>query len=187
MSDTDPISHYELDAALQAAAASSDAAECHGVLCGMICAAGTVAASGWQEHLLGEGNTLSAAARDCQALLDRLYAETLLHLNDGDLALVLLLPDDAASLMVRSEALAHWCQGFLFGLGLSGMRQEGDPPGSATEVMKDFSEISKVCHDFREANEGDEEAYMEIVEYVRMSVLLLHEEMQSVPTSKRLQ
>ena len=53
--------------------------------------------------------------------------------------------------------------------------------------MKDFYEISHARFAYEVTDDTDEEAYMEIVEYVRMSVLLLHAELQPMPASARLQ
>jgi len=180
--------HYEeLETVLATADAEVEAAECHGVVCGMICAAGTVDVSTVLEHLLGEGNTLSAAARDCHKFLERLYAESLLHLNDGDFELQLLLPDDDAPLIDRANALVQWCQGFLFGLGLGGFKQKEGSPETVDEIVRDFYEISQTRYDCEMPDEVDESAYAEIVEYVRMSTLLVHEELQPRVVSNRLQ
>ena len=65
--------HAELEDLLQAAGAECGAAESHGLVCGMICAAGSAAKRGWLEHLLGEGNTLSAAAQAAAAERDQKF------------------------------------------------------------------------------------------------------------------
>ena len=53
--------------------------------------------------------------------------------------------------------------------------------------MKDFYDISHAGFVTQAPNEQDETAYVEIVEYLRMSVLLLYQELQAVPASSRLQ
>jgi yecA family protein len=171
-----------LENALQSADADCGAAESHGLLCGICCAAGKADTAPWLEHILGAGNTLSAAAQNCHELLTELYAATLQHLNDNDLGLELLLPGDDAPLALRSRALGQWCQGFLYGLALGGVREEGGQPGTIPEIMRDFYEISQTGFDHDADDETEEAAYMEIVEYVRMSVLLCHEELQPLHT-----
>jgi hypothetical protein len=96
----------------------------------------------------------------------------------------LLLPADDELLSSRTEALSQWCAGFLFGLALGGFREEVAMPDNVSEVMKDFSEISRAGFTSDATDEADEAAYMEIVEYVRMGVLLLYEELQPVPTAR---
>ena len=179
--------HAELDDAMQTAGAECGAAESHGLSCGMVCAAGSAAKRGWLEHLLGEGNTLSSAAQSAADMLATLYAGMLLNFNDGDLGLTLLLPDDELPLAMRSLALGQWCQGFLYGLALGGIRDDSSKPGNVTEIMHDFFEISNTRYDYETSEETEEAAYQEIVEYVRMSALLCYEELQPVQAAPRLQ
>ena len=187
MEDIELPGHAELDEAMQAAGAECGAAESHGTICGMICATGSATKRGWLEHLLGEGNTLSAASRIAADMLATLYAGTLLKFNDGDLGLALLLPDDELPLALRSKALGQWCQGFLYGLALGGIRDDSRKPENVREIMHDFFEISNTRYDYETSEETEEAAYLEIVEYVRMSALLCHEELQPVQDAPRLQ
>jgi len=179
-------SHEELAQLLQSAGADSSASEAHGMLSGTICAAGKTSPGLWLEYLLGEGNTLSAAASDSSDMLLTLQSELLRQLNDDALGFDLLLPSDEVPLPLRTETLSQWCAGFLYGLALGGFREDVALPDSVSEVMKDFYEISHARFDYDLMDESDETAYMEIVEYVRMSVLLLHEELRPVSTSARL-
>jgi uncharacterized protein len=187
LSETDTVAYDRLLAALQAADADSGAAECHGVICGIICAAGTSDPALWLDHLLGAGNNVSAMAQSAQLLLTELYSESLLHFNDGDLGLVLLLPEDDTPLSLRSQALGEWCQGFLYGLALGGVREDGVMKGDVGEIMHDFYEISNTRFEHDLTDEDEESAYAEIVEYVRMSVLLCHEELCPLQSPQRLQ
>lgn len=181
MNESAAFDYAGLENALQAADADCGAAESHGLLCGLICAAGKADEMRWLEPVLGAGNTLSAAAHTSREMLNDLYTGTLVQFNQGDLGLLLLLPGDDTPLAVRSQALGHWCQGFLYGLALGGVSQEGHQPGNVPEIMHDFFEIAQAGFDQEADDETEEAAYMEIVEYVRMSVLLCHEELQPVP------
>jgi uncharacterized protein len=187
LNETDTVAFDRLQAALQAADADSGAAESHGVICGTICAAGASDPALWLDHLLGAGNTASAMAQSAQWLLTELYSESLLHFNDGDLGLVLLLPEDDTPLSLRSQALGEWCQGFLYGLALGGVREDGVTKGDVDEIMHDFYEISNTRFEHELTDEDEESAYAEIVEYVRMSVLLCHEELRPLQAPQRLQ
>ncbi len=104
----------------------------------------------------------------------------------GDPSLV-MLPEDATPLSVRTGALSEWCGGFLYGLALGGIREDLARSDTVEEVMKDFYDISHAGFVTQAPNEEDETAYVEIVEYLRMSVLLLYQELQAVPASSRLQ
>ena len=184
MTDTRQCSYVELAEVLQSAAADSSASEAHGMLSGALCAAGKAGPALWLEHVMGEGNTLSAAASQGSDMLLELQASILRQFNDDALGFVLLLPDDEAALLQRTEALSQWCGGFLFGLALGGFREDAPMPDNVSEVMKDFYEISRAGFVGDASNEADETAYMEIVEYIRMGVLLLNEELQPVPTAR---
>jgi uncharacterized protein YgfB (UPF0149 family) len=181
------VTYDRLQAALQAADADSGAAESHGVICGIICASGAPEPSLWFDHLLGAGNAGNAGAQSAHVLLTELYSESLLHLNDGDLGLVMLLPKDDTPLSLRSKALGEWCQGFLYGLALGGVREDGMRKGDVDEIMHDFYEISNTRFEHELTDEDEETAYAEIVEYVRMSVLLCHEELRPLQAPQRLQ
>lgn len=184
--DTLPVSHDELEQLLRAADAEGGASEAHGLIAGIICAGGKPASELWLSHLLGD-DSLSAAAAEARKLLMRLHADILRQFNDDAFGFDMLLPGDDAPLSLRTECLSRWCSGFLYGLALGGFREGSDMPETVTEVMKDFYEISHARFAYEATDDADEAAYMEIVEYVRMSVLLLHEELQPVPANTRLQ
>jgi uncharacterized protein YgfB (UPF0149 family) len=187
LDETEHVSYDRLQAALQSVEADASAAESHGVICGIICASGVQDPPLWLDHLLGEGKTASAMAQSAQLLLTELYSEALLRLNDGDLGLDLLLPDDDTPLPLRSKALGEWCQGFLYGLALGGVREDGVRKGDLGEIMHDFYEISNTRFEHELTDEDEESAYAEIVEYVRMSVLLCREELRPLQAPQRLQ
>ena len=52
--------------------------------------------------------------------------------------------------------------------------------------MHDFYEISNAGFDAEATDESEEVAYLEIVEYVRMSVLVCHHELQPPSAAERL-
>jgi uncharacterized protein YgfB (UPF0149 family) len=88
-----------------------------------------------------------------------------------------LLPTDDEALSVRTEALADWVQGFLYGLGgsTSGATLPLSPQSS--EILADFAEISRAGEVGSEDAELEENAYAELVEFVRVGVQLMHEEL----------
>ena len=185
LQDTLSISHQELEQLLHAADAEGGASEAQGLLAGIICAGGKSEPALWLAHMLGE-NTLSAAANEVSEQLTSLHTDILRQFNDDAFGFNLILPEDDAPLSLRTEALSQWCSGFLYGLALGGIREDAEMPDSVREVMKDFYEISHARFAYEATDDEDESAYVEIVEYVRMSVLLLHEELQPVSTSARL-
>lgn len=187
MHEPQPVSYSGLGRLLQSADAASGAAEAHGLLCGIACTGGKVAGDVWLAHLLGEGNTLSAAARDCSAALLSLQQDIRRELRDDALGFMPLLPLDGESLGQRTRALSQWCEGFLYGMALGGIRADAPLPEDIAEILKDFYEISHAGFTSEGTDDADEAAYLEIVEYVRMCVLLVHEELRPAPDGTRLQ
>ena len=95
-------------------------------------------------------------------------------MNDEELGLQLLLPDESEDFGLRLLGLAGWCQGFLYGIGVTGVGGDDRLDAEARECLSDLLEISKLRHD-EESSEESELQFAEIVEHVRMSALLLHE------------
>jgi uncharacterized protein YgfB (UPF0149 family) len=150
----------------------ADAAEAHGTLAGCLCGASGYRFEDWLREILPEGRAGSAASA-----LRELYDGTVAALIQPDMQLQLLLPEDSEPLAERTEALAHWCQGFLYGLGAGRITDASELPGEVGEIVRDFTEITRAAVDSEAADESNENAYAELVEFVRVGVQLLFEEL----------
>ena len=170
-----------VQAALQGLGANQDAGEAHGTLCALLLGDATLAT--WLGHTLDElpepGNVLAA---ENLAVLEQLFEETRGQFDDETLAFELLLPDESDDFGIRLLAVAGWCQGFLYGFGLLGSETEEKLDAEGRECLSDLLEISKLSHD-EEASEEAEQQFAEIVEHLRMSVLLLNETLNPLPSS----
>ena len=175
MSDSLPDFDVITDA-LRHAGSDSDAAECHGTLSGLLCTVSELDKEYWLGvSLPQQGRELSA---DTMALLYELFDVTQQQMQSEGFEFQLLLPDDNASLLSRVEILGNWCQGFLLGLSYGGMTNTEQLPGDLPEIVQDLVEISRA--DSFDVDESQDEAdYAELVEYVRVSVLLFREELLS--------
>ncbi len=162
--------------ALVRARAELGAAECHGLLCGMLCGVEEQAPQRWLEEVLGPGERVQKARDECRGELLRVLTDTVRTLCSGRCNFVPLLPDDSTGLGLRSEALANWCSGFLYGIGSVEARLSED----ALEVLSDFSEVTRLRSDAKES-EAAEADYSEIVEYMRVGVMLIFDELQGGP------
>lgn len=153
--------------------------EVHGMICGLLCANTAAKAGTWIESLwphLPEGDVLVGEAI---AVFKQLHDATRAQLNDPACDFQLLLPDDDISLDARVHALGDWCQGFLIGLSLGGVTDFSPLPEDAREIAKDLVEIARAGTSYElEGNEEDEQAYAELMEYLRVGVLLINEELQ---------
>ena len=153
------------------------ASEAHGMLTGMLCVDRSIHCSRWLSEVVDDETSVAAN----HALFD-LFEETRSELEAENYALAILLPDDETSLNARSAALGDWCKGFLYGLGNAGINSE--LPGESVEILRDFVEISKIDSDLED--DGDEEAYMELSEYVRVGVFLLRSELHHQAKNVRM-
>ena len=166
---------------LARARAELGAAECHGLLCGMLCGVDEQAPQRWLEEVLGPGGQVQKDGDECRDELLRVLTDTVKTLCSGQCNFVPMLPDDNTGLGVRSEALAEWCSGFLYGIGSAG-DVESRLSKDALEVLSDFSEVTRLRSDTEES-ESSEADYSEIVEYMRVGVMLIFEELRGGPES----
>ena len=165
----------------------AEAAEAHGTLAGCLCAAQGYKVEDWLREILPEGR----AAPQTTAVLEELYTATAGALLQPDMEFELLLPADEQPIELRTAALAQWCQGFLYGLGAGAVPDASELPGEVGEVVRDFIEISRAGVDASQGEESNEAAYAELVEFVRVGVQLLFEELGTLrppatPTSAPL-
>jgi uncharacterized protein len=167
----------DLQAALGAESAGSDAAEAHGTLCGLLCAATGDLPEAWIQNTLADAEEYSFGGRgDAHSLLEALHDVTAAALKGGDMSLKLVLPPEDSSIDERAAALAAWCNGFLYGLAIHGLRPLEDLPDEVREILTDFSEIGRAGVAEEEAEEAGETALAELVEYVRVGAQLVYEE-----------
>lgn len=165
----------ELEDTLAQAGSTTEAAEAHGSLCGALCIASPYGIDAWLEELLEES---SASNPQWRSVLERVFAETAEALSGGAMSFEPLLPDDDQPLSDRAAALAHWCSGFLYGLGAAGQGISLDSlPDEAGEIVQDMREITRAALDTQEPTETDEQAYAELVEFIRVGVQLVYEEL----------
>ena len=154
-------------------------AEIHGTLCGLLCARSGAPARLWQDNFWPELDKGDLLAREVRAVLNELHEITRDQLNDPTCDFQLLMPGDEEELDTRIHALSEWCQGFLAGLALGGVRDFNHLPEDVREIANDLVEIARAETSYDlEGNEEDEEAYTELMEYLRVGVLLINEELQ---------
>lgn len=165
--------HDALQSALARAGSLSLAAEAHGLLCGLLCADTALPAPTWRAVLLTELGDIAAVDAEGSRLLDELYAATRAGFADEDLGFEPLLPEDDAPLAERAEALGQWCQGFNYGLARAGERL-ATLGTEAREVLDDLREFAQADYEAEDADEEGEAAWVELVEYLRIGVLLLY-------------
>lgn len=166
-------SYSEIQRVLADERSMTDAAEAHGTLAGALCSASTYRFEDWLQEILPEGRAQDVST----GALRGLYFLTTETLSGADMAFEPLLPEDAQPLDERAAALSQWCVGFLYGLGSGSIQDVSKLPGEAGEVVRDFDELTRVGVGSGESDEENEGAYVELVEFVRVGVQLLFEEL----------
>ncbi len=165
---TESVSYADLEAALTAAGKPLQAAEVHGILSGLLCIDAEITA---EKAVATVIEAFSAAPGEPIPLISSLLSQTRQAFEDTQLSFDLMLPEDEAPLSQRAQSLAYWCQGYLYGLGTGGERNWS---AQAEEILRD---LQAICHlDPHAEDEENEQAFAELVEYVRIGAQLLFTE-----------
>lgn len=157
-----------VEAAIRELQLAQSPSELHGGLCGWIAGGGPVDGA-WLARVLVDDALPAPAAGGA---LDQLRRASVAQLEDRSFGFTLLVPGDDASLAERSGALFDWCRGFV---GAFGLAAGSEPPlsGEGGEALGDLVKLSRAVAQ-EEGDQEDEDALVEIEEFVRVAVLLLH-------------
>lgn len=142
----------------------------------------------WARRLLSGGWEAQApihvtASDEDWEIARNLYDVTVAQLDNPDLEFSLLLPDDDEPLLARSVALGEWCEGFLYGLSLGGVKDFSMFSEETREFAEDLVDISRLEQE-PDDSEENESALFDIIEYVRMGVIMLHDELAPAGTDE---
>ncbi len=165
---------------LQRVGSLGEPSEIHGEICGLLCVMGKDSIASWVTGTLNDARSPGAEVANT---LEVLGGAAFTALEAGDMSIKLLLPGDDEPLETRADALGHWCQGFMHGLGAGGQGGNENPivsEGLTRDIILDFSEITRVMFADDETEEEGEAALIELVEYVRVSVQLVFEELLAI-------
>lgn len=196
------VTFAEVVRVLEGLGSTVPAAEAHGCLVGALCTSQHYPLERWLEEIIPDGVDPDGEGRAddaSQHALRLLYSDTLNALRGEDMEFEVLLPEDDISLEARASGLSQWCQGFLYGFGTGQSHAQthaqapaqaegeshGNPgkrdelPANVHEILNDLTHIGRasVELDGDADNESEEEAYAEVVEYVRVGVQLIHDEL----------
>lgn len=185
MTAAEPIDYESLDAVVRRLRlGGTDASELHGSLCGYLAGGATLGRQSLLAALHMEEGLAHAPSPADQSLLARLGEQAEAELADPELGFEPLLPADDRPLDERAEALVDWCRGFLGGFGLAGATAHTKLTEEAQEILRDFGTIAGAELDFGDAGE-DEDALIEMHEFVRMGAMLLFAECRTPDRSGR--
>ena len=171
----------DVSQALQTLSSLGTAGESHGLLCALLSFNNQIRETAWVDSLLSSHIEPSdSTGQKAYALLSLLFRTTAKTFAEQDFNLSLLLPDDDLPLTERIDAIAEWCQGYLTGLHLMGLKLDNpDLSADLKEALQDLLAISQIeltAED--EADPQSEVHLMELTEHVKAAVLLVASELK---------
>ena len=169
----------DIDAEARALGLGLGASELHGALCGWLAGGGQVGPD-WIARVMADDGLAPEAPGSGLA---HLRAATAAQFADRDLGLELLLAGPEASLAERSGSLFDWCRGFLGSFGLAA----GAEPALSEESREALADLARfaAAAPQEDGDQEDEEALVEIEEFVRVAALLLHGDCVLAPRHRR--
>lgn len=174
MTDTGLVGHDDIDALIMRLRLGTQASELHGSLCGFLAGGGSLRGTSMLAALQLDGEATEPTPED-QAVMQRLARQCETELADPELGFEPRLPEDDRPLVERAEAMVDWCRGFLGGFGLAGTAAHAKLSDEAQEILRDLSTIASSAFDLGDEAE-DEDALIEVQEFVRVAAMLLHTE-----------
>ncbi len=172
------LGNYEnLKLLLNTVDVNMSASETHGLATGMLCVSFNAEIGLWVAAVFDTDEQFHALSDIDKQSLEGVFQGTLELLKENEFTFDLLLPDDGERIGVRARALSEWCQGFLYGVAYMGVGDDKDWDEESRSILSDLMEISRLDAD--NTDESDEQAFMELHDYVRMGVNMLLEELQA--------
>ncbi|MBK1721430.1 hypothetical protein CKO23_04065 [Thiocystis violacea] len=160
---------------LDASPLNPSIAEAQGMLYGFLCGGGGDPISVWLDQVLPMVDANEDSLREARDAL-RSYAAPLAQaLRGQDANIQVFQPNEPASLLQRATAVYDWVRGFLYAMGVLKI-SERDLSAEGVEVYRDFAALTRMDLDDLEETEDNEQALMEVTEFVRVAALLIDAE-----------
>ncbi len=172
----------DLQAILESNEATMGASEAHGLAAGMLCVQFDADINRWLAAIFDTDEQVDALIVDEKQSLIMLFQGTLELLKADGFIFDLLLPDDDQRIGVRASELSEWCQGFLYGVAYMGVGDDKDWSEENRGVLRDLMEISRLDSD--NSDDSDEQAFLELQEYVRAAVQVLLADLQEIENER---
>ena len=169
--------YEQLQALLNESIPDCSPAEVQGMLTGLVCAGETDDQFNSWGALLVENDPKNPANERTQNALCAFMAMTHKDLGGKDFRFRLLLPPDTDPVTERTRAMAQWCHGFGAGFHWNGLVKPGRLETYAQDAINDIAELAQV--DTASAASGDDDALIEIEEYLKVAVQLIFEAVEA--------
>lgn len=149
----------------------------HGMMCGYLCAQKPLQAENYIRALAN--NKKDERSKHAVLTMFQIFFISQQQLQHFDFDFQLLIPDDDETLMHRAEAFSDWCEGFTQALGLSGVTIRQLVDEESQDALHHLNEFAQMDHSKLDVDEEDERALMEVIEYSRMAVLRLYNDLNA--------
>ena len=166
-----------------------------GMLIGLLCADNDIKEAVWIKKLIEEAQIKSVKERFLK-VLDEVFQDTNKGLNGSGFELQLCIPDDNQSLVLRAAMLGQLSEGVLYGLGLGGAldQAENKISDNVRELVDDLGQIARIdisdLSQSQQDSDAQESDFMELVEFVKVGILTINEELnptQAAPIMNPMQ
>ena len=168
----------ELDEALENCDSGRNSIQAHGLLCGYIMTHGLKGHDMWLHRMFE--NSSNEKGVKYKYIFDDLFIKTWRQLEERQSKFELFLPGDDRGLLTRAKAIGSWCDSYLHGL-ISSVTTEKLKKAINREptsiLIKDLLEMTKATIGEEDDDETNEKSYAELVEYTRIAVQLIFEEL----------
>ncbi|MGV0035233.1 MAG: UPF0149 family protein [Candidatus Azotimanducaceae bacterium WSBS_2022_MAG_OTU7] len=152
--------------------------ELHGMLIGYLCAVKDKSGPA-QRRSLFEAWLDGEVPISMADFLEETFKQNLDSLGEfSDFDFSLMIPDDEAAIAERAESVSLWCSGFLSGFGESGRQLDADDASDVKEALQDMGRIAAMSDEVPDGEENESDLN-EIIEFVRISTLLIFAETAS--------
>lgn len=152
-------------------------AQAHGMATAMLCVDGHSDAINWLNEIF---EAQDQPIEEDKVQIINLFEQTRKLLDpDTDESLFkfdLFLPENV-NLSEQATTLANWCEGFLWGIGYAQSKVDGQEEMDG--ILRDMVAFTKLDSDVEDDNDNDEDAFIQIHEYLRAAVLIIRDELNS--------
>lgn len=170
--------YQSLNSELKVQSVGVNASELHGFISGIL--AGGVTDNSWKVLLNDMVNDGQAFSGSLAKLINELYETTEQQFISDEFDFSLLI--DEEELFTKIDDTVAWTNHFLLGLGLA-QPQLSNIKGDVGEAIYDLRQIIQLGYDEDDDQEELAFAFEEILEYIRMTAILCHDEFSEVEKS----
>ncbi len=150
------------------------ASEIHGIASALLCVDPNTPVASWLDEVIDENAGLLQEEQDAFV---ELFEQTrkILQPKTVEFAFDLLLPCNE-DLESNAMALCQWCEGFLWAIGSLKLPDMGRK-SETQAILRDMIEFTKLDPQLTADDDGEEEAFMQIHQYLRAAVLIIRDEL----------